>query len=95
MATGAIYTVKIPNRLGGMGVVLFKETATILAGEDASKAPWGVIERLDIGDVDNKKISRLCALNVKWARQVVDFGEIDVSNIIGAVIVADLTTSPI
>lgn len=54
-----------------------------------------MVKWLDVSDVDDEEIAWLGAFNVKWTGQVVDFGEVDVANIVGAVIVSDLTARPV
>jgi len=46
-------------------------------------------------DLHNQHIARLGRLNLKWTGQVVDPRKINVSNVVRAVVVADLSTSPV
>lgn len=78
-----------------LGVYLIQEAASIALGEDSRKAPWLFLQRLHVLDVNYKHVSRLCRLNVKGPGQVVDFGQVDIANIVGGVIVFDLATSPV
>ncbi len=95
VAAGTVYAVKVPNGLGRLGVVLLEETTTVVAIKDTSEAPGRVIKRLHIGNVDNKKIARLSALDIKGPGQVVDFGQVDIANVVGTVVVANLPASPV
>ena len=44
-----------------------------------------------IQNVDNKTVSRLCTLNSNWTGQIVDFGKVDVLDVVAVVVVADLS----
>jgi hypothetical protein len=46
-------------------------------------------------DLYQENVARLCGLDLERTSQVVDLGEIDVSNIVGTVIVSDLAASPV
>lgn len=74
---------------------LIQEPATIVFVKDASESPRLVLEGLDIHDLDQENIARFRILNLKRTREVVDFCEIYVEDIFGAVIVLDLTTCPV
>lgn len=54
-----------------------------------------VLEWLNILDLDKKNVARLCALDVKGARQVVDLGKVHIQHIIGRVVVLYLAAGPI
>lgn len=95
MATAAVDAIKVPDGFGRLGIVVFEETATIATIKDSSKAPRRVLKRLYVANVDYKKIARLSALDVKRAGQVVDLGQVDVADIVGAIVVANLSASPV
>ena len=48
-----------------------------------------------IEDVDHKAVSRLCALDGYGSGEVVDLREVDVHDVVAAVVVADLGPSPV
>lgn len=50
---------------------------------------------LNIHDFHDKHISRFCILNFEWSRKIMDLSEINISHIVCAVIVANLTSSPV
>lgn len=50
---------------------------------------------LDVLNFDNKDVSGFSGLNLKWASQIMDSGKINILHVIGAVIIANLTSSPI
>jgi hypothetical protein len=56
--------------------------------------PGPVLKRLDIHDLYEQQIARHGALNLKGAREVMDLGQVDVLDIVGAVIVLDLAAGP-
>src|ERR1700723_2560324 len=54
-----------------------------------------VLEGLDILDLNQEYVSRLSRLDLERPRQIVDFCQVDVLHIIGAIIVLDLAARPI
>jgi hypothetical protein len=76
-------------------VNLIEETAAIAPVEDASEAPRVVLERLDVHDLDEQDVARHRGLDLEWAAQVVDLGEVDIADVIGRVVVLDLAAGPV
>jgi len=56
--------------------------------------PRPVLKRLNIHDLYEQQIARHGALNLKGPREVMNLGQVDVLDIVGAVIVLDLAASP-
>lgn len=54
-----------------------------------------MVKGLDVGYVDDEEIPRLATFNVEWAGKIVDFRQVNIANIVCAVIVAYLTTCPV
>ena len=63
--------------------------------KDTSEAPGMVLERLYVHDLHKENITWLSIFNLKRPREVVDLGEVNVLDIVGAVVILDLTTSPV
>ena len=78
-----------------VGVYLIQKPSTIALVEDTCEAPWLLLERLDVLDLDHKNVPRLCCLDLERAREIMDLSQIDVLHVIGAVVVFDLATSPV
>lgn len=76
-------------------VDLVEESTAVLLVEDSCESPWLVLHWLHIHDLDNEDISRLSSLDLEWASQIMDLGQIDVLYVVCAVVVADLATSPV
>lgn len=91
----AVDTVKVPDGLGRLGIVLVEEAAAILLVEDTREAPWLMVKRLDVSDVDNEHVTWLGASDVEGTGEVVDLGEVHVQDIISAIVVADLSACPV
>jgi hypothetical protein len=75
--------------------VLIQEPTSIVFVKHARKSPWVVLERLYILNLDEQNVAWLGGLDFERARQVVDLSEINILHVVGAIIVADLATSPI
>lgn len=56
------------------GVYLVKESSAVVFVKYACEAPWLLLERLNVLDLDNEDVSWLCGLNFEWTRKVVDLG---------------------
>ena len=78
-----------------MWVDLVKETTTVLLIKDTGETPWLILHRLDVLNLDKQNITRLSGLDFKWTSKVVDLGQVDVTHVICAVVVADLSSSPV
>jgi hypothetical protein len=68
---------------------------SILLREDTSEAPGRVLERLHILNVYDQDITGLGSLDLEWSGQVMDLGQVDVADVVGRVVVLDLTTGPV
>lgn len=95
VSAGAIYAIKVPDRLGCLWVVLVKKTAAIFAIKDACESPWRVLKRLDVGNVYNQEVAWLGAFDLEWASQVVNLGQIHGAYILSTVVIPDLAASPV
>lgn len=74
---------------------VIQKSATILLIKDSRKPPWLLLERLYVLYLHDQHIPRLCTLHLEWTTQVVNPSKVDILHIICAVIVPDLTSSPI
>ena len=78
-----------------MRVDLVEEAAAIALVEDAGEAPGLVLHRLHILDLDEQDVSRFGRLDLEGPGQVVHAGEVDVLDVVGAVVVFDLAAGPV
>ena len=72
-----------------------QETTSIVLVEYTCETPRLIFERLNVLDLDEKCVARLSTLYIKWARKIVDLGQIDVLHVVGRVVVANLTSGPV
>ncbi len=75
--------------------MISKETSTVFFGKDSSKTPFVTLKGSNFEDIDDKDISRLSSINPNWAAQNVNNLEIDVSNILGIIIIFNLPICPV
>lgn len=78
-----------------LGVDLVEEATAVLLGEDARESPGLIGQRLHVLDVDHKHIARFRGFNLKRTTQVVDFGEVDILDVVGGIVILDLAAGPI
>lgn len=76
-------------------IELVKEATSIVFVKDAGKAPWVVLERLDVLNLNKKDVAWLGRLDLKWSRQVVDLSQINILDIVGTVVVPNLAACPV
>lgn len=74
---------------------LIQEPASILLMEDTCEAPRLVLEGLNIHNFDEKDIPWLGLFDFEWTREVVDSSEVNVQDVVGAIIVLDLAAGPV
>ena len=76
-------------------IELVKEATSIVFVEDASKAPWVVLERLDVLNLNKKDVTWLGGLDLEGSGQVVDLSQINILDIVGTVVVPNLAACPV
>ena len=75
--------------------IVCRPYSSVLFGKDTCEAPWLVLQWLYVLNVYHENVSWLGSLNVERSCEIVDSREIDISHIIGRVIVADLSSCPV
>src|SRR5262245_31598410 len=75
--------------------MLSKKTTAIRFGENTRKAPWRGDESPNIDNVHHQNIPWLCPLDSNRSTQIVDLRELNIANVVGTVIVFDLSPRPI
>jgi hypothetical protein len=60
-----------------------------------SETPRVVLQRLHILNINNEHVARLGSFDLEGSGEVVDFGQIDVANIVCRIIVLDLAARPV
>lgn len=74
----------------------FKHEPVLVSGQQIARvsgkiedvqAPRVFLVRLDVHDLDEQDIARLSGLDLERPRQVVDFGQVNIFHIVGAIIV--------
>lgn len=102
MAGGCLLAVEVPNRLGRVGVVVGEKTSGVGPGKDPCVSPalarhWATLlgDRSQVEDVDDQEVAGLRALDADRPAQHVGDGEVDIPNVIGRIVVADLAVGPL
>lgn len=99
---GGLLAVEVPDGLVRVGEAVGEEAAAVVLGEDAGVAPAlpGAFSlRLRYGaqveDVHDEQVAGLGALHRDGAAEHVGVGEVDVTDVVGRVVVADLVVGPV
>ncbi len=87
--------VQVPDGLGRVGIMVGEETAAVVAGEDAGEAPLVAPQAADIEDVDDENVAGLGPFDLDRAAQDVDDRQVDVADVVRAVVVLDLAVGPV
>ena len=95
VARARIDTVKIPAGLARFRVVPVQKTAAVLKCEYAGEPPLGIFQPADVVDIDHEQIAGLGALDAERAAQIMHFGQVDVPDVIGGIVVFDLAAGPV
>ncbi len=74
---------------------IIQEPTTICFIEDPCKAPELILEWLDVLDLHNENIAWFRSLNFEGATEIMDLGQINILDVVGGIVVANLPTRPI
>lgn len=83
------------RRYSRRGVNLIQEASAVVWVKYAREAPRLVLEWLHVHDLDQEEIAGLGALDFKGARQIVNPGQVDIADVVCAVVVPYLAPGPI
>ena len=81
-----------PDARGGIYFVY--ETAAVPAIEHSGEAPGLRLEGLNVHDLDQQQVAGLGTLDFEGPGEVVHLREVDVADVVGGIVVADLTAGP-
>jgi hypothetical protein len=102
MPGGGLLAVEVPDRLVGVRIVVGEEPAGVGLGEDAGIAPalpGGrprlLGDRAQVEDVDHQQVARFGALDLDGPAEHVGMGQVDVADVVGRVVVAELGVGPL
>ena len=87
--------VEVPDGLGRVGIMVGEEATAVIAGEDAGESPLVAPQAADVEDVDDQDVARLGPLDFDRSAQHVHDGQVDVADVVRAVVVLDLAVGPV
>ena len=76
-------------------IYLVQESSTIALFENTRKAPWLLLEGLNVLYLNNQDVPWLCRFNLKRASQVVNLSEVNIFHVISAVVILNLAARPV
>lgn len=74
---------------------LVKKATSVVSIKHTGVSPKLIWKWLQVDYLDHEHISRFSTRHLERSRQVMDLCEIDVSNIVGVIVVLDLTSGPV
>ena len=95
MARRGVKALDVPDRLLRQREVIGQEAAAVLLGEEAVEPPQALLQRADVEEVDHQEVTGLGALDADRAGQEVHDRKIDVSHVIGRIVVLDEAAGPV
>lgn len=76
-------------------IYLIKKSSAIASIKDACESPRLVLKWLDILDLDNQHVSRFRGFDIEGTGEVMYLGQVDITHVIGGVIIFDLSACPV
>src|SRR5690606_7238651 len=70
-------------------------TAEFFLAEYTGVAPTLIIKDANVQNIDDDDITWLSALDAYGTRKMVTWSEIDIANVVGAIVIADLAARPV
>src|ERR1700730_842451 len=95
MARTRIDTVVVPAGLVRLRIVIDEETAAVFLGEDAGESPRGIGQISDVEQVNDQEVAGLSTFDGERTTQIMHFGQVNIADIVCAVVVRDLPPGPI
>src|ERR1700730_6987587 len=95
MARSRIYPVEVPAGLVRLRIVVDEETATVFLGEDPGEPPRRARQISAIEQINDQQIVGLIAFDAGRTTQITILRQIDIANIVCAVVVKDLPARPV
>lgn len=90
-----IHIFTIPDCLYCIRIDLIQKATAILVAKDSCGAPRLMLEELHLLDLHHDYIAGLGAFDLERSRQVMDLCQLNISDVVGTVIIADLPSRPI
>ena len=78
-----------------VGIDIIKKASAVVFVEDARKAPWLLLKRLHVLYFNYEDIAWLCGFYLERTAQVMDLRQIDILHVVRAIVVSNLSSSPI
>lgn len=79
----------------GLGVGVVKKSTAVVFVKDSGESPGAVVEGLDVLDFDKEDVAGFGAFDIEGSGEVVHAREVDVFDIVGGVVVLDLSACPV
>src|SRR5262245_43849691 len=72
-----------------------EESTAVLFREDSREPPRRRGQRANVEQIDDHQIARLRAVHTERPAEIVHLGQVDVANVVRAVVILDLPTRPV
>jgi hypothetical protein len=95
VTTAGEHAFEVPDRLLRMREMLGQEAAAVLLGEESVEAPEAFRLRADVEQIDHQQVAGLGTLHADRTRQEMHRRQVDVADVVGAVVVLDEPAGPV
>ena len=75
--------------------MLDQKPPSVLFGKDTGKAPRRILQVADVEEIDDQQISGFGPFNRKGSAQIMYLSQVNIANVVGAVIGSNLPSRPI
>jgi hypothetical protein len=75
--------------------VFRQEATTVFLGERSSESPFVTVESTEIEELHLEQVAGLGGRDFNRTRKVVDLRQVDILNVVRAIIILDLTSCPV
>src|SRR5215468_9893991 len=90
-----IDSVEVPDRFARLWIMVHEKSAAVLPREDAGETPGRIWQITDVEKIDDHQIAGFGSFDPERPAQIVDLCEIDVADVVGAIVRGDLPPRPV
>src|SRR5262245_12440399 len=95
MARTGIDAMEVPTGFVRLRIVVDEEAAAVFLSEDTGESPRRVRQISDVEQVNDQKVTGFSPFDGERTAQIMHLGQVNIADIVCAVVVRDLPASPI
>src|SRR5215469_747654 len=95
MTRACIDPVEVPDRFTRLWIMVYEKSAAVLPCEDAGESPGRIWQITDVEKINDHQIAGFGSFDPERPAQIVDLCEVDVADVVGAIVRGDLPSRPV